>query len=175
VAFLLVRLPEEVGEVGKRAQGDRLVDICVGTPLSEVATEVSAEAGEIELTRLQKANLVLVMLFAQALQVMLLSLSVFAFFIVFGLIAIKDSVIQAWLGPGTAADPIPSDLPSLGWLPVSNELFQVSVFLAAFAGLYFTVYAVSDETYRRQFFADIADELENAVGAERVYLALTRR
>ena len=47
------------------------------------------------------------------------------------------------------------------WLPVSNELFQVSVFLAAFAGLYFTVYAVTDETYRRQFFTDIADELEN--------------
>lgn len=175
VAFLLVRLPEEVAEVGKRAQGERLVDICAGTPLREVAAKVADEAGDIELTRLQKANLVLVMLVAQALQVMLLSVSVFAFFIVFGLIAIKDSVIQAWLGPGTADDPIPSDLPSLGWLPVSNELFQVSVFLAAFAGLYFTVYAVSDENYRRQFFADIADELENAVGAERVYLALTRR
>ena len=65
--------------------------------------------------------------------------------------------------------------PSLGWLPISNELFQVSVFLAAFAGLYFTVYAVTDENYRRQFFTDIADELEKAIGAQRVYVALLRR
>ena len=131
---------------------------------------MSDGAGDIELTRLQKANLILVMLFAQALQVLLLSLSVFAFFIVFGLLAIKNSVIQAWLGPEA-----PHDLPNLGWLPISNELFQVSVFLAAFAGLYFTVYAVTDENYRRQFFTDIADELEKAIGAERVYVALLRR
>jgi hypothetical protein len=175
-AFLLVRLPEEVRDVSERARGERLVGICDGTPLATVAGEVSGDAGDIELTRLQKANLILVMLFAQGLQVLLLSLSVFAFFIVFGLLAIKKSVIQAWLGSedsdGTA---IPHDLPSLGWLPVSNELFQVSVFLAAFAGLYFTVYAVTDENYRRQFFTGIAKELENAVGAQRVYLALLRR
>ena len=51
----------------------------------------------------------------------------------------------------------------------------MSVFLAAFAGLYFTVYAVTDENYRRQFFTDIADELEKAIGAQRVYAALLRR
>ena len=169
-AFLLVRLPEEVRDVSKRAQGERLVGICDGTPLADVASEVSDAAGEIELTRLQKANLILVLLFAQALQVLLLSLSVFAFFIIFGLLAIKESVIKAWLGPEA-----PHDLPRLEWLPISNELFQVSVFLAAFAGLYFTVYAVTDETYRRQFFTDIADELEKAIGAQRVYVALLRR
>jgi hypothetical protein len=168
-AFLLVRLPEEVRDVSERARGERLVDICQGTPLAGVAGDVTADAGEIELARLQRANLVLVMLFAQALQVLLLSLSVFAFFIVFGLLAIKDSVIESWLGEA------PTRLPSLDWLPISNELFQVSVFLAAFAGLYFTVYAVTDETYRRQFFTDITDELENAIGAQRVYRALLQR
>ena len=29
------------------------------------------------------------------------------------------------------------------------------MFLAAFSGLYFTVYAVTDETYRKQFFTGI--------------------
>jgi hypothetical protein len=175
VIFLLVRLPEEVHDVSDRAQGDRLVAICADTPVGVVAEELAEQVRGEEPSRLQRVNLVLVLLFAQALQVLLLSLSVFAFFIVFGLIAIKDSVIRAWLGPGTADNPIPHHLPSLDWLPVSNELFQVSVFLAAFSGLYFTVYAVTDENYRRQFFTDIAAELERAICVQRVYKALHLR
>jgi hypothetical protein len=175
VAFLLVRLPEEVREVSDRARGDELVAICAGTPVESAAGEVAGDLDEAaagddaEMSRLRRVNLILVLLFAQALQVLLLSLSVFAFFIVFGLVAIKDSVVRAWLGDQSAPHP----LPTLDWLPVSNELFQVSVFLAAFSGLYFTVYAVTDETYRREFFSDIAQELETAVGVQRVYLRLS--
>jgi len=171
VAFLLVRLPEEVRDVSERARGEQLVAICAGTPVESAAGHVvdDASSDAPDMSRLRRVNLVLVLLFAQALQVLLLSLSVFAFFIVFGLIAIKDSVVQAWLGDKSA----PHSLPTLDWLPVSNELFQVSVFLAAFSGLYFTVYAVTDETYRRQFFSDIAQELETAVGVQRVYRRLS--
>ncbi len=39
-------------------------------------------------------------------------------------------------------------------------------------GLYFTVYAITDETYRRQFFTEITTELEHAVGVRAVYEAL---
>jgi hypothetical protein len=173
VAFLLVRLPEEVRDVSVRVTGDELVATCSGTPVESAAVAVAAahaQAAEPEMSRLRRVNLVLVLLFAQGLQVLLLSLSVFAFFIVFGLVAIKDSVVRAWLGDDTA----PHSLPTLDWLPVSNELFQVSVFLAAFSGLYFTVYAVTDETYRRQFFSDIAQELETAIAVQRVYLRLGR-
>ena len=63
---------------------------------------------------------------------------------------------------------------SLDWLPVSNELFQVSVFLAAFSGLYFTVYAVTDQTYREQFFTSISHDLESAIGVQTVYRELRR-
>ena len=97
----------------------------------------------------------------------LLSLAVFAFFIVFGMVAIEDSTIQAWIGekPTYAGD--------LGL--VSQELTQVSIFLAAFSGLYFTVYAVTDTTYREQFFTTISRELERAVSARVAYRELRRR
>ena len=77
------------------------------------------------LLRLQKANLVLVLLIAQIVQVLLLSLAVFAFFIVFGMVAIEDATILSWTGeePHYAGD--------LGL--VSQELTQVSIFLAAFS------------------------------------------
>ena len=51
---------------------------------------------------------------------------------------------------------------------------QVSVFLAAFSGLYFTVYAVTDELYRKQFFSTIVRELERAVSARSAYRMLKR-
>jgi hypothetical protein len=168
VVFLLVRLPEEVRRVSDEAEGDRLVQLCEKTPVAAAAREVTGEAALPELTRLQQANLVLVLLFSQALQVLLLSFSVFMFFIVFGKVAISDTVIESWVG-----EP-PEALPSLDWLPISNQLFQVSVFLAAFSGLYFTVYAVTDQTYRDQFFTSVSKELERAIGVQTVYRALTR-
>ena len=43
------------------------------------------------------------------------------------------------------------------------------MFLAGFSGLYFTVYAVTDETYREQFFTAVTRELERAVAVRAVY------
>jgi hypothetical protein len=94
---------------------------------------------------------------------------VWVFFLAFGRVAISDSVIGQWVG-GTA----PTNPPLLGHLGFSNELLQVSIFLAAFSGLYFTVYAVTDATYREQFFTGITSELETAVGVRAAYLALCR-
>ena len=66
-----------------------------------------------------------------------------------------------------------SHLPGL--TSVSAELIKVSLFLASFSGLYFTVSAVTDETYRGQFFAAVMVHLEKAVGVRAVYLALRER
>ena len=45
----------------------------------------------------------------------------------------------------------------------------MSVFLASFSGLYFTVYAVTDDNYREQFFTAIMRELRACVGVRAVY------
>jgi hypothetical protein len=167
--FLLVRLPEEVREVEREVVGPRLVECCAGTPAEDAALRVSAEPAD--LPRFARVNLVLVLLFNQAIQVLLLSLGLFAFFLVFGSLTIPDSTVIAW----TQQDAVTS-LPSrLGQhIPITNELWQVSVFLSAFAGLYFTVYAVTDETYRSQFFAGVSTELEQAVAVNAVYVSLQR-
>jgi len=168
MVFLLVRLPEEVREVERDVVGDRVAECAAGTPAEEAAHHVTAVPPD--LPRFARANLVLVLLFNQAVQVLLLSLGLFAFFVVFGSLTIPDATVMAWTG-----EPV-TDLPStLGrHIPVTNELWQVSVFLSAFAGLYFTVYAVTDETYRSQFFAGVSTELEQAVAVNAVYVTLSR-
>ncbi|HEX6921380.1 MAG TPA: hypothetical protein VF314_14245 [Actinomycetes bacterium] len=169
VGFLLARLPEEVARVNDQ-MGVGVVERALrGTPLEGHhlrEEDIRAEA----LTRRQRVNLLLVLLVTQVSQVVLLSLAVWGFFLVFGRVAISDSVVSSWVG-----EQAPTYPPLFGRLGFSNELLQVSIFLSAFSGLYFTVYAVTDSTYREQFFTEITDELEQAVGVRAAYLSLCRR
>ena len=171
VAFLLVRLPEEVDLVDDDVDRGRLAARCARTPVEEESASAIAGVDDEELARLvtvtglQKWNLVLALLVSQAVQVLLLSLAVLLFFLVFGSVVMEPEVVAAWLG----RDDIDTVL-GLGGL--SEPLVKVSVFLAGFSGLYFTVYAVTDDTYRRQFFTSITDELERAVAVRAVYRAL---
>jgi hypothetical protein len=166
VVFLLVRLPEEVDRVSGEAGGPHLAERVRGTPVAGALDRLgSAQVASSPLQGLQRANLLLVLLIAQVTQVLVLSLAVFGFFIVFGRLVMTERVIRGWTG---------DQFTGLGWFG-SLELYQVSVFLAAFAGLYFTVYAVTDQLYRDQFFTHVSHELERAVGVRTVYLELRRR
>lgn len=142
VGFLVVRLTEEVDRLDDEVGRDELGD-------------------DADVVGLQRANLVLVLLITQAFQVLLLALAVFAFFIVFGAVAMDETVLETW---------IEDDLTEAWGIPVSVELLQVSTFLAAFSGLYFAVYAVTDETYRREFFSEVLGELEQALRVRVRYL-----
>lgn len=169
VAFLLVRLPEEVDRVDDEVDDDFLRRSCAGTPLQGECERLLADptadpAARAEVTGYERANLVLALVVVQVAQVALLSVAVFGFLLVFGAITVTDPIVEAWTG----------DVPrSSDWLPsLSVELVQVSVFLAAFSGLYLTVATVTDETYRAQFFFAVQRHLEHAVGVRAVYLTL---
>jgi hypothetical protein len=168
VAFLLARLPEEVAAVNDVLDPPMVTRACAGTPAAAYVGRFG-EVGPQPLTRRQRVNLLLVLLVSQATQVLLLSVSVWLFFLVFGRVAISDDVINTWVAHGA-----PHATPLLGRLGLSTELLQVSIFLAGFSGLYFTVYAVTDATYREQFFTPIIRDLEQAVGVRAAYLTLVR-
>jgi hypothetical protein len=166
VAFLLAHVPEEMDRVKGEASGAGLVNACRDTPLEGAAEGVYRTATHESLTIQQRANLVLVLLIAQMIQVVLLALAVFAFFVVFGRVAISDAVVLLWTGHHAT---YVGDVRL-----ISTELFQVSIFLSAFAGLYFTVYAVTDQTYRDKFFSEIAADLKRAIAVHTVYRSLLR-
>jgi hypothetical protein len=167
VGFLLVRLPEEMDRVDDDTDTGRLVERTRGTPVEGCAAQVFDGIPEtdlrdvLEVTGLQKWNLVLVLLVSQAVQVLLLSVAVLVFFLVFGSVVMQDELVKVWLGKSA-------------YTSVADPLFKVSVFLAGFSGLYFTVYAVTDETYRQQFFTSVTRELERAVAVRAVYGTLAR-
>lgn len=163
VGFLLVRLPEEVDRADDDIDAAALTRACRGTPLEGPCAELLADETEdpasyAEVTGFERWNLILVLLVIQTAQVILLSLAVFAFLLVFGALIMTPPVTEAW-------QTSPPFRPSVA-------LVQVSAFLASFSGLYMTVSTVTDEKYREQFFGSVMRELERAVGVRAVYLAL---
>jgi len=172
IGFLLVRLPEEVDKVDDFIDVELVRRATRGTPIeSPVAELLDRDGEEFQVQRygdvpgFERWNLILVLLVTQVAQVLLLALAVFGFFVVFGGLVMTSEVQLAW----TAEERI-QHLPYLDNLSV--ELVQVSTFLAAFSGLYFAVAVMTDENYREQFFSEVLNELERAVGVRAGYLAL---
>ena len=167
LGFLVPRLAQEMEQVDT-VDGDALCAATEGTPLEESARLMGEQdvdlSEDAEVTGLQKVNLVTVLVVAQAVQVVLLSLAVFVFFIVFGVVAIQPEVIEGWIGHPLTYPPGPEI--------VSIQLVRVSTFLAGFSGFYFTVVAITDELYRKEFFTVILAELQRAVAARAVYRRL---
>jgi hypothetical protein len=175
--FMLVRLPEEIAHVDVEITPEALRLATAGTPLGAALAERSDDelTGEpTPLKRRERANLVGLLLARQAVQAVLMGVVVFAFFAAFGRIAIKPSVIESWVGaPPSPIELFPDLLSGNISLPFSLELAKVSVVLAAFSALYFTVFGVTDPTYREQFFQRMLTKTERVLLVREAYLRVT--
>jgi hypothetical protein len=148
-AFLVVKVPREAAAIERDACPD-------GPPLS----------------RRQRVNVGLVLFVSQAVQVLLVSLAIGLFFIVFGMLAIDDGLRASWLGdPGNELFSI-----SLGGqtYELTEELLKVAGGLATFSGFYFAVAMLTDETYREEFLTELTGEMRASFRARAEYLRLRR-
>jgi uncharacterized membrane protein len=146
-AFLAVRLPQE-------ARG--------------LEREVGQDAAP--LSRRQLFNVELVMFISQAVQVLLVSLMVALFLVVFGVLAIDDGLRTQWIGsPGH--DIVHFHL--LGErLELTSQLIRVAVGLAAFSGFYFAIAMFTDSTYRAEFLEELTSEMRRSFKQRGDYLRL---
>lgn len=135
-----------------------------GSPLESFLDEYVA-AGPVRLRPVERVNMVLVLVLAEAFQAAVFGVVMFVFFVVFGVLAVHPEVMKAWSNQN----------PTVGNLfgvqvPVPNQLLHVSIFLAAFSALYFVASTVTDERYRRSFFEPLVDHLAVSLAARQVYL-----
>jgi hypothetical protein len=54
-------------------------------------------------------------------------------------------------------------------MTLTEELLQVSGFLAAFAGVYFSVYTTTDQNLRSDFFEDTVTEMKQNLAVRAIY------
>ena len=172
VLFIVGRSRAEFGEIEVSTDRDHVLGLTRGTPIEAVAAGLDDLEVPVAMRRSQRANLVAVMVTAQAVQVTLVGVVVWAFFVLFGSVAISVAVQQAWLGD---LAPIENLVPIGDGHGITRQLLRVSTFLGGFAAFYATVYAANDGVYRENFVARISATVERAVAVRRAYVALRRR
>jgi hypothetical protein len=170
VGFSLIRLPREIGELSDSESWDVVLGRVQGTPASPLVDEVAPDqrGEEHPLSKRQWGNVALVVLFSQSLQILLVSAMVFVFLFVFGLLVVTEPVARGFVD-ATPHVVVTFDV----WgreLVITEELLRVTGFLTVFAGLYFTVTAVTDQAYRREFIGEILEEMRRSLAVRAVYL-----
>ena len=112
----------------------------------------------------------MVLFVSQGLQVLVVALAVGAFFVVFGLLAIDDGVLDAWLGhPGHAI----AEVTVLGIdIRPTEELARVATAIAALSGLYYAIAVLVDPTYREEFLDEVTGDMRATFAARSRYLGL---
>ncbi|RZS41242.1 hypothetical protein EV193_103563 [Herbihabitans rhizosphaerae] len=165
VLFLSAITSDELRELGRSRRDNGVVTHLAGTPLDGLVPEEGlGQPHRVRFT--ERANLVLVFFFAQALQIAVFGMLVFGFFLVFGALSVTPEVAKAW----STHDLSRGELFGLH-LPVSNELVQVSLFLSVFSALYFAATMTTDPVYRKSFFDPLIADMRVSLAAREVYLA----
>ena len=176
VIFLFYRLPDEVRRVAAHDDRTTIVEACRMTPMEPVVDRVVLHEGALPLTRAQRVNVLLVLFIGQILQVLLLGVLVFLFFLGFGKAALSTELINGWTGKPDGTNPPATvfgyKLQDYLHFSVDERLWQVSLFLAAVSAFFFAISSLTDEAYKAQFYDRMNRELETAIQVRRVYLAL---
>ena len=123
-----------------------------------------------QLRRVQRLNVGMVLFVSQALQVLVVTLAVGAVFMVFGMLAISDHVLDHWLAHAGHAL-VDVQLAGLRVRP-TEELLRVAIAIAALSGLYYAIAVLVDPTYREEFLDEVTDDMRETFAARTEYLAL---
>jgi hypothetical protein len=94
------------------------------------------------------------------------------FFVLLGVLLVSEQTTQAWAQQVHVLAHL-----SVGnsELVVTEELLRVAGFLTAFSGLNYTVFLMTDATYREEFREEVVAELRQAFAVRAVYLASVAR
>jgi hypothetical protein len=164
--FIVARLPREMGELSRFSGADEIEGLVEGTPAGDLPTPPGTRSRP--LGRRQWSNVGLVLLFSQGVQVIVVAVLIGAFFVIFGALAIEPGIVENWAGQR----PEVLQTFELGnhTVTITLELLKVSGFLAMFSGFYFAVYAITDATFREEFYVDVVSPVRRAFAVRAVYL-----
>lgn len=168
--FVLTRVPGYIRQENRFTTWDEIAGYLADTPATAVELPASDTVSD-PLGMRQRLNIGLIVIFGQALQITLVVAVLTGFFIVFGVLAIPGDVVASWTGitdPNDVNVLLEFEL-SGRTLVLTEALIRVSVFLGAFAGMYFTVVLSTDDIYRNEFAEDVGPEIRQALAVREVY------
>ncbi len=173
--FVLVRLPAELEDIAKFESGEQAASIATacGAPIEGISADLDRTP---ELTRGDRINMGILAVFTMGVQIALVMLIVGVFYFLFGLVTVRFNTIQLWTNGGASEVDILAEFGLFGAdIQVTSELLKVVGFLMAFTALQFTVSALTDATYRKEFFDELTKEIREALAVRVLYLDQIKR
>lgn len=171
--FMVATIRDEVRALRQERseRDDDATALLADTPLASIHT---GPAARTPLSLAEQANVVAVMVVAQAIQVVLFTAGLFVFFLALGMIAIPDDVTVLWSSEQTCAVGEP---PCAGtWfgvhIPIPQTVVHMSLFVAVLSGLYFTVSTSVDPLYRERFFEPLIGDVAVSLAGRDAYRAV---
>lgn len=174
ILFMVTTIRDEVRALREdRAERTDAATLLAGTPL---------EIGEghqpvrTPLSLAEQINVVAVMVVAQAIQVVLFTAGLFAFFLALGIVSVPDDVAVLWSSEQscpTGEPPCPGTWFGIH-VPVPQTIVHMSLFVAVLSGLYFTVSTSVDPMYRQRFFEPLIADVAVSLAGRDAYLELEK-
>lgn len=125
-----------------------------------------------KLPRRAQYNVALLLFASQAIQILLVALVITAFYMLFGLLTVREETLLQWTTATelTSQNDWVSRWPLFGGeLIFSRQLVLVSAFIGLMSGLQFAVQTVTDAAYRTEFAEDMTSEIREALAVRAVY------
>ena len=147
------------------------------TPLEECDTsDFEGQPQQVPLGRAAQSNLTLRLVVGLAAQAGAVTLLIFIFYVIFGLLTVREDTILQWTTLDTLGGVELVRFRVFGESLVLTQLHLVtSGLVAAFSGLQFAVSLVTDSTYQEEFVAESNDEVREALAVRAAYLRLSKR
>ncbi|GAA1985698.1 hypothetical protein [Catenulispora subtropica] len=95
--FLMVRLPSEVKMLSGEYTREAVMAAASDTPLARHLDELDEELPQLMTNRRQRINMLFVLAFTQIIQILLLAVVVFLYFVTLGKLAVNNGQVADWL------------------------------------------------------------------------------
>jgi hypothetical protein len=168
--LVVTQAREDIRRIEEGGPPSNWQDLLTGTPAAGLAKATPSTAEPRPLKRLERLNLLVLMLVSQFVQSLFVAVMVTVFMVLLGMLAVPASVQEAWVGA-----PV-TELIGFDFIgeprTLSAQLLIASALLGGVCGLYFTGLALTDKTYRAEFHSRVRADIDQIMTVRSVYLSL---
>lgn len=176
-AFVLVSVRRIGVDLETFESWDDVTELLGGTPMAPETGSGLAGPPVVALSPRGHWNLTLRLFVAQSTQILLVSTVTTLFYVVFGMLTVRENTMLQWTTAGelTRGRDWLVSLDVLGNAYVfTRQLVVVATFIGLVSGLQFTVQVLTDPSYRRDFAEDMTIGARQALAVRAAYLQTLR-
>ncbi len=174
-AFVMLSVRRITVDLARFSRWSDVRPYCDDTPVVDVVPgDDEAPPNAPALGRRAEWNVALLLFVSQAIQILLVALVITGFYLLFGLLTVREDTLLQWT---TLTDETLGNDTYLGspWsvlgaeLVFTRQLVLVAAFIGLMSGLQFAVQVVTDDTYRSEYAEGMTAEIREALAVRAVY------